>query len=140
MPLRQPEDLSGLTILLVEENEDARQLLDHSLRAEGASVVTANGVAQALQHFQGAAFDVLVSDLNMADGGGYALIQRIRALPDGAGGFVPAIALSSASDEGTRRTALRAGFWRFVPKPVDASFLRAEIATVGRAYRQSNGS
>jgi CheY-like chemotaxis protein len=75
----------------------------------------------------------------MADGGGYALIQQIRALPDGAGGFVPAIAVSSASDEGTRRTALRAGFWRFVSKPVDASFLHAEIATVGRAYKQSNG-
>ncbi|HKO90858.1 MAG TPA: response regulator [Polyangiaceae bacterium] len=140
MPLRQPEDLSGLTILLVEENEDARQRLDHSLRAEGARVVTANGVAQALARFQEAPFDVLVSDLNMADGGGYALIQQIRALPDGAGGFVPAIAVSSASDEGTRRTALRAGFWRFVPKPVDPGFLHAEIATVGRAYKQSNGS
>ena len=139
MPPRQPDDLSGLTILVVDENEDALGLLDQALRAEGACVVTANGVAQALARFQEATFDVLVSDLNMADGGGYALIQRIRTLPDGAGGFVPAIAVSSASDEGTRRTALRAGFWRFVSKPVDANFLRAEIATVGYAYKQSNG-
>ena len=124
-------------MLVVDESEAALELLGDALRACGASVLTARGVAQALERFQVVRVDVLVSDLNLAEGGGYALIQRIRALPDTASRFAPAVALSSLSDDATRRTALRAGFWRFLTKPVEASFLCAEIATVGHAYQQS---
>lgn len=139
MPPRTPEDLSSLRVLIVDDDEDVLELLQNAVRGSGAEVVTANGVHEALERFDQAPFDVLVSDLVMPDGGGYRLIQDIRKRSDADGRFIPAIAVSSATDEGTRRTALRAGFWRYLSKPVDLGFLCMEIATVGHAYKQSGG-
>jgi len=51
----------------------------------------------------------------------------------------PAIALSSASDDGTCRAALRAGFWRFLPKPTDPGFLCTEVATLGLVHSKRGG-
>jgi CheY-like chemotaxis protein len=131
-----PIDLSGLTVLLVDDDEDQLELLTHLLSAQRAGVISAAHIADAKHRFSAARPDVVVSDLVMPDGGGYALIEHIRRLPDGEGRFVPAIAMSSALDEGTRRTALRAGFWRFVGKPVDADLLCSEISVIGSVYRQ----
>jgi CheY-like chemotaxis protein len=80
---------------------------------------------------------VVVSDLVMLDGGGYRLMEEIRRLPEESGRFVPAIAMSSNNDDGTRRTALRGGFWRFIPKPIDLGLLCSEIVTVGSTYKES---
>lgn len=129
-------DLSGLTLLLVDDDEDTLELLKNLLIAHRATVVAARSVADAKPLFAAVRPDVVVSDLVMPDGGGYALIQHIRRLPDHEGRFVPAIALSSALGDDTRRTALRAGFWRFVGKPVEADFLCSEIALIGRVYKQ----
>jgi CheY-like chemotaxis protein len=129
-------DLSGLAVLLVDDDEDQLELLRHLLSAHRARVICAAHVADAKHRFSDARPDVVVSDLVMPDGGGYALIEHIRRLPDSEGRFVPAIAMSSALDEGTRRTALRAGFWRFVGKPVDGDHLCSEISIIGRVYKQ----
>jgi CheY-like chemotaxis protein len=129
-------NLTGLTVLIMDDDDDLLALLNMALTARGASVVTARSVAEAKQSFAGVKPHALVADLIMPDGGGYALIAYIRKLSDTESRYVPAIALSSASDEGTRRTALRSGFWRFVPKPIDMEFLCSEVATVGETYRQ----
>jgi CheY-like chemotaxis protein len=123
--------LKGLKILVVDDDPDYLELVSGILAARGAFVCSASTVADAMRVFAEAVPDVIVSDLVMPDGGGLALIQYIRRLSDGEGCFTPAIALSSAIDDGTRRTALRAGFWRFVPKPADAELLCTEVATVG---------
>jgi CheY-like chemotaxis protein len=137
VPPRSEAPLSDLTVLLVDDDEDALELLANALRHAGARVESANGVDLALQRFLQGSFDVVISDLVMPDGGGYRLMEEIRRLPEASGRFVPAIAMSSNSDEGTRRTALRGGFWRFIPKPIDLSLLHGEIMTVGSAYKQS---
>jgi CheY-like chemotaxis protein len=129
--------LVDLTVLVVDDDEDTLELTASGLRAAGATVEVANGVELALTLFLRQSFDVVVSDLVMPDGGGYRLMEEIRKLPEASGRSVPAVAVSSNSDEGTRRTALRSGFWRFIPKPIDLGQLCNEIVMVGSAYKQS---
>ena len=137
MPARPDVLLAELAVLVVDDDEDALELLATALRGAGASVEQASSVEAALALFLQRRFDVVVSDLVMPDGGGYRLMAEIRSLPEASGRFVPAIAMSSNNDEGTRRTALRGGFWRFIPKPIELSLLCSEIVTVGSTYKQS---
>ena len=136
VPVR-PDFLAELTVLVVDDDEDALELLASALRGAGAKVETANGVKLGLARFLEQPIDVVVSDLVMPDGGGFRLMEEIRRLPEASGRFVPSIAMSSNNDDGTRRTALRSGFWRFIPKPIDLGLLCSEILTIGATYRGS---
>jgi len=132
-----PPDLRGIKVLLVDDDEDLRELFPFLLEQAGV-IVTATASAEealaALSQFQP---DLLVSDIAMPEVDGYGLIQRVRALPPEQGGQVLAIALTAYAEEVASAQAIAAGFQSHVPKPVEIARLVEVIASlVGRG---SNG-
>jgi CheY-like chemotaxis protein len=119
-------------VLLVEDEDDAREMLLQLLAECGAAVLPARGAAEALEIMRTQAIDVIVSDIGMADVDGLQLIREIRKLP-GAARALPAVALTAYTRAVDRTRALQAGFQAHVPKPVDAGELVTVIASlVGR--------
>jgi CheY-like chemotaxis protein len=108
--------LSGVNVLVVEDCEDARELLRDLLVLCGASVTTAASGAEGWRMFRAVEPDLVISDLQMPDGDGYELVRRIRSLPSGRGGLTPAIAMSGT---GGPEESLAAGFHVHLVKPLD---------------------
>jgi CheY-like chemotaxis protein len=117
-------------MLVVDDDEDSRDVLVHVLKLAGAHVDVASSAADALRALQGRIPDVLVSDIGMPMEDGFSLIKRIRALAPAQGGKLPAVALTAYARSEDRATALRAGFNAHVAKPVEASELIAVIASL----------
>lgn len=123
--------LDGLRILLVEDDDDSREVLQVTLEQSGASVTGCNSVPSAINSItgpNGSIPDLIISDIAMPDADGYALISHIRGLPEEAGGRVPAIALSAFATEQSRLRAIEAGFDRYATKPFDPDNLIREAA------------
>jgi signal transduction histidine kinase len=128
-----PPLLDGLRIVIVDDEPDALQLLSTILEGCGASVRAAGDAAGALELVRAFRPEVLVSDIGMPQEDGYALIQKVRALPPEEGGQTYAIALTAYARTSDRTRALTAGFHSHVPKPVEPNELFAVIASlVGR--------
>ncbi|HWS55612.1 MAG TPA: ATP-binding protein [Pyrinomonadaceae bacterium] len=132
---RQPAILSGLRVLVVDDEQDALDLIRVVLEQGGARVTTAADAAAALAEFGASRPDVLVADIGMPGEDGYQLIRRVRALGLEEGGSVPAIALTAYASEGDRALALAAGFHLHVPKPVDPAELVRLVAGVAAGER-----
>lgn len=111
--------LSGLGILVVDDEPDARAVVAELLRLQGAEVVVSDSVASAYEKLtaKGASFDVVVTDIGMPFEDGYSLVRRLRALQSG--NRVVAIALTGLASTHDAATALAAGFDLHVAKPVD---------------------
>ena len=99
-------DLAGVRVLVVDDEADARDLLQRLLEDCGAEVVTADGAAAALAAVKQNRLDILVSDIGMPEVDGYELLKRIRALGAEAGGTLPAIALTAFARSEDRVRAL----------------------------------
>jgi PAS domain S-box-containing protein len=125
-----PPQLGHLLVLLVDDEDDARSLLQVILERCNARVVTASSVDEAFQAFQTAKPDILISDIGMPGQDGYALIKKVRAWEAEHGGRVPAVALTAYARVEDRVRALRAGFQVHVPKPVEAFELLAVVASL----------
>jgi signal transduction histidine kinase/ActR/RegA family two-component response regulator len=133
-PLFRPPDLSGIKVLVVDDQPDARDMIKRVLEDCEADVTTAASAAEAVRAVEAGRPDVLVSDIGMPDVDGYELLRRIRALDSPSGGHLPAIALTAFARSEDRTRALRAGFLAHVAKPVEPSELLATVASmVGRA-------
>jgi signal transduction histidine kinase len=115
----RPEQLIGLSILVVDDEADARAVVAETLRLEGARVTIGDSVRAALDHLgaPGARFDVLVTDIGMPEEDGYSLVRKLRRLCEGA--RVVAIALTGYASRADIEAAIDAGFDLHVPKPVD---------------------
>jgi CheY-like chemotaxis protein/anti-sigma regulatory factor (Ser/Thr protein kinase) len=113
--------LSGLTILIVEDERDSREVLRLYLESKGATVHVAENVAAAMKILDSldAAPNLIVSDIGMPEEDGLSLIKRVRASEDRAIAGVPAIALSAFATGDFKTSALSAGFQRYVAKPFD---------------------
>ena len=127
----EPVTLRGINILLVDDNDDGRELLVTVLREYGARVRAVKSADEALQALSATAFspDVLVSDVGMPDLDGYDLIRRVRGM-DGSLREVPAIAVTAYANPEDRIRALVAGFQSHLPKPIDTAVLAATIASL----------
>ncbi|MBD2356337.1 PAS domain S-box protein [Tolypothrix sp. FACHB-123] len=112
-------DLTGIRVLAVDDDSDARELLTVLLSQQGAEVVTVNSAAEVLATLEFFQPDVIVSDIGMPDVDGYTLIQQIRALPPQKGGQIPAIALTAYARVDDRQRALNSGYQKHVTKPLD---------------------
>jgi PAS domain S-box-containing protein len=123
-------DLTGVKVLVVDDNADARTLIQRMLEGCGASVMTAATVAEALSAVEHVRPHVLVSDVAMPEVDGYELLRRIRALGQSRGGGVPAIALTAFARSEDRTRALRAGFLHHIAKPLEPPELIATVASV----------
>ncbi|RKH68053.1 response regulator, partial [Corallococcus interemptor] len=132
-PTAAPE-LGGVRVLVVDDEEDARELLRTLLEDSGAHVVTAGSAMEGLQVLQAEHPDVLVSDIGMPGTDGYGFIERVRALPGDQGGRIPAVAITAYARSEDRTRVLRAGFQSHVPKPVEPGELLAVIASLAQRY------
>jgi signal transduction histidine kinase/ActR/RegA family two-component response regulator len=133
------QQLEGVTVLVVDDEPDAREMLGEMLGACHAKVVTASSVAEALRLVPEVRPDVVVSDIGMPDEDGYVLIRKLRALPEGAGGRIPAIALTAYARFEDRTKALVAGFNMHVPKPVEPAELLAVLASLTAMFSSRAG-
>jgi PAS domain S-box-containing protein len=128
LPEQEP-DLTGIRVLTVDDEPDARALLTALLTQYGAEVTTVASAAEVLATLESFQPDVLVSDIGMPDVDGYALIQQIRALPPEKGGQIPAIALTAYARAEDRQQALSSGYQRHVTKPIEPEqFVQAVMA------------
>jgi PAS domain S-box-containing protein len=133
------ESLSGVTVLVVDDQPDARDLVATVLQANGAEVTTASSAEKALDLLSKFTPMVLISDVGMPDVDGYELMRRARRLAGTASSEIPAIALTAYSREQDRRLALEAGFQTHVAKPVEpAELVRVVAGLVGFVGRQSS--
>ncbi len=112
-------NLSGIRVLAVDDDADARDLVVFLLEDCGACVTVVSNADDALAILIQSVPDVLLSDIGMPDTDGYMLLRQVRALPPEQGGLVPAIALTAYAGEMDYQQALAAGFQRHLSKPLD---------------------
>jgi PAS domain S-box-containing protein len=129
-------DLSGVVVLVVEDDKDARELTKRILTDAGARVIEAHNVESALSAVTDAGANFLISDIGMADVDGYHLIRTLRSQGLGAD-RLPAIALTAFARLQDRLDALAAGFQDHLVKPVDPSTLILRIASLRSDRRRA---
>ena len=125
-------DLSGLRVLVVDDEPDTLEVLCSALSGRGAVVRAAASSGEAMAALTVWTPDVLISDLAMPGEDGFALIGRVRALGLGRGGDIPAAALTAYVREEDRLRAIAAGFQAHIPKPVDPSALAEAVARLSK--------
>ncbi len=131
-----PADLSRLKVLVVDDEADARELIERILSDCNAEVLKAADAAQALQLLLNERPDVLVSDIGMPDVDGFDLLAMVRGLGRERGGALPSVALTAFARPEDRQRALDAGFQAYVAKPVEpAQLIDAVAALCGRGPR-----
>ena len=128
------KQLTDIRILSVEDDIDARNMLDTVLRDQGADVVSVSSVSEALEILcnKDSLPRVVISDLGMPVSDGYDLIKELRSRPTESGGQIPAIAVSGYAANDDIQRALNAGFQMHLKKPVNWEELIAAVARFGR--------
>ena len=128
-----PRALEGVKILIVEDDQDSREVL-HLFLHQGGAVVTsaesARSAFAALMSDTAELPDIIISDLAMPDEDGYSLIKRIRELPEDKGGTIPAMALSAFATSESRQKAAESGFDQYSTKPFEPDLLISDIAAM----------
>ncbi|MBD2185523.1 PAS domain-containing hybrid sensor histidine kinase/response regulator [Aerosakkonema funiforme] len=119
--------LSGVRVLVVDDEPDTLEFLKAALSQYGAQVKAVTSVSSALEALAEWNPDVLVSDIGMPHEDGYDLIRKVRALESQTGGMLPTVALTAYAMETDRTKVLAAGFDRHLAKPVDADELVGAI-------------
>jgi PAS domain S-box-containing protein len=125
--LECPPLLQGVRILIVDDEEDTRQLISTILEQCEAVIETAANTRQAIEAIRRAPPDVLISDIGMPDEDGYGLVRRLRADEDPLLKELPAVALTAYAGEDDRERALEAGFQIHLSKPADPQALLAAV-------------
>ncbi len=125
--------LHGVDVLVVDDDEDARMLLQLTLSRYGAAVTTAGSAREALAAIDRSVPHVVLSDIGMPHEDGYDLLRRLRALPAERGGTIPAVAVTAYASATDRSSSQAAGYQAHVAKPFDpgdiARLVRRLIAT-----------
>jgi len=116
-------------VVVVDDDPDARELLNSVLEYAGAHVALAASAPSALAAIRAAPPHVVVATVDMGDEDGYSLVRKLRALP--ASGTLPILALGARRDSEADRT-LAAGFDAHLRKPVDPWELCRIVAEVAR--------
>lgn len=125
--------LSGLRVLVVEDEDDTREMLRVLLEGAGATVHPASSSAEGLTTIDAVSPDIVVADIGMPGEDGYHFIARLRAGETDPSRWTPVIALTAYAGTDDRRRALAAGFNRHLAKPVDpGAFIDAIAHLAGR--------
>jgi CheY-like chemotaxis protein len=122
--------LSGLHVLVVEDDADARELVGAVLERCGACVTLTASAAEGVAAFEQRRPDVIVSDIEMPHEDGYGFIRKIRARRVEEGGEVPAAALTAYASAADRMKVLGAGFNIHIAKPVQPTELAVVVASL----------
>jgi PAS domain S-box-containing protein len=123
-------ELRDLRVLVVDDEPDARELVQSVLETCHARVTVAKSASEAYETLLREPPEVLISDIGMPDEDGYSLIRRIRALPKEQGGRIPAVALTAYAQISDRTRALIEGFNNHVSKPAEPEELIAVVAAL----------
>jgi PAS domain S-box-containing protein len=115
--------LDGLSVLVVEDEDDTRALIEYVLYARGARVTAAHSVAAALSALPNAAPDIIVSDIGLPGVDGYSFIRRVRE----AGTVTPALALTAYARREDVERAKAAGYQMHIAKPIEPTRLVAAV-------------
>jgi signal transduction histidine kinase/ActR/RegA family two-component response regulator len=126
-----PTLLEGVSVLVVDDDEQGRQVVTAQLEGHHASVLTAASAAQALELLRHERVDVLLADIAMPGEDGYELIRQVRAMHPAPIASIPAAALTAFARNEDRLAALQAGFQLHLAKPVDAHSLVTTVARLG---------
>jgi CheY-like chemotaxis protein/two-component sensor histidine kinase len=122
--------LDRVRVLVVDDDEDAREVLRTALSHVGADVIVAQSAAIALEYIAERPPEVIIADIGMPDEDGYSLIRKLRQAPAGPGRTAPAIALTSYARAEDRKRALDAGFQVHLSKPIVPSAVVRAVAQV----------
>ncbi|MFN7928575.1 MAG: PAS domain-containing protein [Blastocatellia bacterium] len=140
MPLNDLPRLDGVRLLVVDDQDDARQLLANTLHAWGATVLTAASGVAVRACLAEQTVDALICDISMPEEDGYAVIRQLRASEQQRGvplaQRLPAVALTALSRAEDRLAALSAGFQMHVAKPIELAELIIVISSLLRNQRQ----
>jgi signal transduction histidine kinase len=124
--------LDDVRLLVVDDDDDSRALIECVLAGQGATVTCASSATEALRLVQESPPDVLLSDIGMPDVNGYTLMRTIRGMPPDRGGNTPAIAITAYARASDGERALAAGFQAHVMKPIDQGKLITVVADLAR--------
>ena len=119
--------LRDLRILVVDDDKDTREMLRFILQRAGGHVSAASSVAEAFESYKSSPPDVIVADIGMPEYNGYALMLLIRAHDKELGRTTPVIALTAYTSPADEKTALTAGFQKYMSKPFDPGEIIEEI-------------
>ncbi len=128
-----PQLLSGVNVLLVDDDTDTLKLMTTALTRRHATVTAVSSAGEAIQAIQRRRPDVLVSDIAMPGEDGYGLIEKVRSLEGNDAETIPAVAITAYAKEEDRERALSSGFQIYLAKPVELTEL---ISVVARAARR----
>jgi len=128
--------LSGMRILVIDDDRDARELIHKVLAQHQAEVITAANAMEGLLILKSQMPDVMISDIGMPEKDGYQFIREVRRLPAIHGGETPAIALSAFAHSEDRTRAMMAGYQMHLSKPVESNELIASIDSLVGWKRQ----
>jgi CheY-like chemotaxis protein len=131
--------LSGLRVLLVDDEADTREMLRVLLEVQGATVTAASSAGEALDLLRRHPTDVLLADIGMPEQDGYALIEAVRALPTSEA-IVPAVAVTAYVSSRDRARAFKSGYGWHVAKPVDPDQLIAVVTAASQSHPSSQPS
>ena len=129
---RAGDDLSGLDVLVVEDDEATRELVAEVLAGKGATVRSAGTAEDGLIAVRDHAPEVILCDIAMPDRDGYDFVAALRAMPNGSSSTVPVVAVTALASEAERDRILAAGFDEHIPKPIDTRRLAAVVNHLAR--------
>ncbi|MGA9997952.1 MAG: ATP-binding protein [Pyrinomonadaceae bacterium] len=124
------DNLAGLTVLVVDDEDDVLELIKALLGGCGAKVLTAQSAAAAFDLLERLRPDVIICDIGMPDEDGFEFIEKVRALPVERGGRIPAVALTAYARAEDRLRVLRSGYQMHIAKPMNLAELVAVVANV----------
>ena len=130
---RRDDNLDGTSVLVVDDDPDARDVLQTILEEHRMTVRAVPSAAEAIRALDAQLPDVIVSDIGMPHEDGFSLMRRIRRRGPDAGGNVPAIALTAYAAERDKAEAAAAGYQAHVSKPFEPDELLATVARVRRS-------
>ena len=130
-------DLSGFHVLVIDDEADARALIQHILTKCNATVTVASSAAEGREAVMQHHPDMILSDIGMKDEDGYEFLAKLRQLSDADGGNTPAVALTAFARSEDRRRSLLAGFQMHLPKPIDSAELLAVAVNLRAASRRA---
>lgn len=119
--------ISGLKVLLIDNEPDALDLLESMLALYGANTIIATSAMEGFNLLGATQPDIIIADIGMPEKDGYQFIQEVRKLPPQEGGATPAIALTAFAHAEDRKKAFRSGFQAHLSKPFEYSELLSII-------------
>ena len=129
--------LTGVVVLLVDDNDDGREMLEVALNGLGAAVLAVSSTEAAMKALESGTLipDVMIADIGLPESDGYELIRRVRASP-AAIHQLPAVAVTAYADPEDRIKSLAAGYQLHIAKPADPAVVAEAIRRLIRPPRR----